>query len=388
MAVVFDSPGGSVAGLAHRAADAAAHAGAELRVHELGLADLADAVTDVLWADAVLFATPTYFGNVSAVFKRFTEGAAPWWLSGDLADRPAGVLTTSRNERGGREGTIRALHHSLYHWGMWPVASPVPGAGESSVAPDDEPARMGGHLAALADRLARRRPWTTPPRVLVAVVPDEAGQGAAIADEIARGARAVGAQVDLRVVAGEPECSLCSQTDRGWVDLGRAEQEPTDLSWADLHRADAVVLGAPAVAGSVASTAVDCLQTIARDGALLRDKPAGAFVWSDRRSAESETQVALLTVNDMLLALGAVVVPPGVHALVRNRNGASPYGTCVVPTTSVDTICDAARLHGRRLAAAAGYLRSLTTQHPARQPPRTAVLNAARPDRPSREAVT
>ena len=72
---------------------------------------------DVAWADAVLFGTPTRFGNLSYQLKAFIDGAGPLWMQGKLANKIYSAFTASRTAHGGQESTILALSNAFYHWG-------------------------------------------------------------------------------------------------------------------------------------------------------------------------------------------------------------------------------------------------------------------------------
>ncbi|MFG2602128.1 NAD(P)H-dependent oxidoreductase [Streptomyces sp. NPDC048514] len=127
VAVVYHSRRGSVRALAALAAEGAREAGAEVRLLRVaddeaagrGWPERPAEPEDVVWADGLVLATPTYYGNVSSAFKRFLESTAPLWRQGLLADRVATGITVSTQRHGGREATLMALQHTLYHWGCW-----------------------------------------------------------------------------------------------------------------------------------------------------------------------------------------------------------------------------------------------------------------------------
>ena len=65
------------------------------KAHLLDTADVPiAAVDDVLWADAVVFGTPTRFGNVSAQLKQFIDTLGPAWFSGLLANKVYSAFTS------------------------------------------------------------------------------------------------------------------------------------------------------------------------------------------------------------------------------------------------------------------------------------------------------
>lgn len=72
---------------------------------------------DLDWADAVIFGTPTRFGNVASQLKQFLDTLGGMWAQGKLADKVySGFVTTSTNH-GGQESTLLALYHSIHHFG-------------------------------------------------------------------------------------------------------------------------------------------------------------------------------------------------------------------------------------------------------------------------------
>jgi NAD(P)H dehydrogenase (quinone) len=81
-------------------------------------ADVAEAsVDDLAWADAVLFGTPTRFGNVASQLKAFIDTTGPLWAQGGLADKVYSAFTASNTAHGGQEATLLALGNVFYHWG-------------------------------------------------------------------------------------------------------------------------------------------------------------------------------------------------------------------------------------------------------------------------------
>jgi NAD(P)H dehydrogenase (quinone) len=72
---------------------------------------------DVVWADAVLFGSPTRFGNVASQLKNFLDQLGPQWGKGQLADKVYAGFTASQTEHGGQETTLLALYNTMYHFG-------------------------------------------------------------------------------------------------------------------------------------------------------------------------------------------------------------------------------------------------------------------------------
>ncbi len=138
VSVIYYSATGSVYQLAQQAVEAAEKAGAEVRLrkvrelapkeaiesnegwsrHALETQDVPEAsADDVVWADAVLFGTPTRYGNVAAQLKQFLDTLGPQWAQGQLADKVYTGFVSTGTKHGGQETTLLALYNSIYHFG-------------------------------------------------------------------------------------------------------------------------------------------------------------------------------------------------------------------------------------------------------------------------------
>jgi len=69
-------------------------------------------------ADAVIFGTPTRFGNMCGQMRQFLDDTGPLWLKGKLVGKVGSVLTSSNTQHGGQESTILTFHATLLHQGM------------------------------------------------------------------------------------------------------------------------------------------------------------------------------------------------------------------------------------------------------------------------------
>ncbi len=72
---------------------------------------------DVVWADAVLFGTPTRSGNVTSQLKQFLDTLGPQWQQGLLSDKVYAGFTSSMTRHGGQESTLLALYQTIHHFG-------------------------------------------------------------------------------------------------------------------------------------------------------------------------------------------------------------------------------------------------------------------------------
>jgi NAD(P)H dehydrogenase (quinone) len=138
VAIIYYSATGSVYQLAQAVREGAEKAGAEVRVrkvhelapkeaiesnegwskHSLETQDVPEAnADDILWADAVVFGTPTRYGNVAAQLKQFLDTLGPQWAQGLLANKIYSGFTSTGTAHGGQETTLLALYNSIYHFG-------------------------------------------------------------------------------------------------------------------------------------------------------------------------------------------------------------------------------------------------------------------------------
>ena len=72
---------------------------------------------DIVWADAVLFGSPTRFGNVASQLKQYLDTLGPQWGEGKLADKVYAGFTAAKTDHGGQESTLLALYNTIYHFG-------------------------------------------------------------------------------------------------------------------------------------------------------------------------------------------------------------------------------------------------------------------------------
>lgn len=75
-------------------------------------------------ADAVIFGTPTRYGNMCAQMRNFLDQTAQLWLSGALVGKVGSVFASTASQHGGQETTITSFHTTLFHLGMVVVGVP------------------------------------------------------------------------------------------------------------------------------------------------------------------------------------------------------------------------------------------------------------------------
>ncbi|HEY6392868.1 MAG TPA: NAD(P)H:quinone oxidoreductase [Bryobacteraceae bacterium] len=138
--IVFYSRNGSTEKMANAVAQGAKAAGAEVRLRRArdivapdvmaqaaGWADNAARMNaeypaptaqDAEWADAIIFGTPTRFGNCSAELKAYIDSLGGLWFQGKLNGKAGSAFTSTSTPHGGNESTIISLYNPLAHLGF------------------------------------------------------------------------------------------------------------------------------------------------------------------------------------------------------------------------------------------------------------------------------
>jgi NAD(P)H dehydrogenase (quinone) len=75
-------------------------------------------------ADAIIFGTPTRFGNMCAQMRNFLDQTGGLWVKGSLVGKVASVFASTGTQHGGQETTITSFHTTLLHQGMIVVGVP------------------------------------------------------------------------------------------------------------------------------------------------------------------------------------------------------------------------------------------------------------------------
>lgn len=87
-------------------------------------------VADLEAADAIIFGTPTRFGNMCGQMRQFLDATGGLWQKGALIGKVGSVFTSSATQHGGQESTILSFHTTLLHQGMVIVGLPYSFAGQ------------------------------------------------------------------------------------------------------------------------------------------------------------------------------------------------------------------------------------------------------------------
>ena len=88
-------------------------------------------VDELATYDAIIFGTPTRFGNMCAQMRNFLDQTGQLWLRGGLIGKVGSVFASTATQHGGQETTITSFHTTLLHHGMVIVGVPYSESGLS-----------------------------------------------------------------------------------------------------------------------------------------------------------------------------------------------------------------------------------------------------------------
>jgi NAD(P)H dehydrogenase (quinone) len=83
--------------------------------------------------DAIIFGTPTRFGNMTAQMRNFLDQTGGLWAKGALVGKVGSVFTSTATQHGGQESTILTFIPTLMHHGMVVVGLPYAFAGQTGL---------------------------------------------------------------------------------------------------------------------------------------------------------------------------------------------------------------------------------------------------------------
>ena len=90
-------------------------------------------VDELAEADAVIFGTPTRFGNMCGQMRQFLDATGQLWAQGSLIGKGGSVFTSSATQHGGQESTILTFHVTLLHHGFVVVGLPYAFQGQMRI---------------------------------------------------------------------------------------------------------------------------------------------------------------------------------------------------------------------------------------------------------------
>ncbi len=90
-------------------------------------------VSELSEADAIIFGTPTRFGNMCGQMRQFLDATGGLWAKGALVGKVGSVFASSATQHGGQESTILSFHITLLHQGMVVVGLPYTFQGQTRI---------------------------------------------------------------------------------------------------------------------------------------------------------------------------------------------------------------------------------------------------------------
>jgi NAD(P)H dehydrogenase (quinone) len=90
-------------------------------------------VADLAEADAIIFGTPTRFGNMTGQMRQFLDATGGLWAQGKLVGKVGSVFASTATQHGGQESTILSFHTTLLHHGMVIVGLPYAFQGQTRI---------------------------------------------------------------------------------------------------------------------------------------------------------------------------------------------------------------------------------------------------------------
>jgi len=90
-------------------------------------------VDELATADAIIFGTPTRFGNMCGQMRQFLDATGQLWAKGALVGKVGSVFTSTATQHGGQESTLLSFHITLLHHGMVVVGLPYSFQGQMRI---------------------------------------------------------------------------------------------------------------------------------------------------------------------------------------------------------------------------------------------------------------
>jgi NAD(P)H dehydrogenase (quinone) len=90
-------------------------------------------VDELSAADAIIFGTPTRFGNMCGQMRQFLDATGQLWANGSLVGKVGSVFTSTATQHGGQESTILTFHVTLLHHGFVVVGLPYAFQGQMRI---------------------------------------------------------------------------------------------------------------------------------------------------------------------------------------------------------------------------------------------------------------
>lgn len=166
VAIIYHSGYGHTAVLAEAVAEGARRAGAHVDLVKLENAgqDFTAALEAVATADAVIFGSPTYMGDVSAVLKAFFEASSKAWMTLAWKDKIAAGFTNGLTPGGNKDNTLGSMIVlAMQHGMIWVGTGLPPGNFEANSKAAPEAANRFSYSLGAVAQSDNAAPEVTPP---------------------------------------------------------------------------------------------------------------------------------------------------------------------------------------------------------------------------------
>lgn len=113
-------------------------------------------VEDLADSDAIIFGTPTRFGNMCGQMRQFLDATGQLWARGALIGKVGSVFASTGSQHGGQESTILTFHVTLLHHGM--IVAGLPYSFQGQMRTDEVTGGSPYGATTIADPTGKRMP--------------------------------------------------------------------------------------------------------------------------------------------------------------------------------------------------------------------------------------
>jgi NAD(P)H dehydrogenase (quinone) len=165
VAIIYHSETGHTGVVAHQVAAGVEDGGSQAIMLKIDNAaqDFTDMIDQASEADAIIFGSPTFMGDISSPLKAFFEATAYAWMSMDWKDKMAGGFTNSMQFAGDKAHALNSiLVLAMQHGMIWVGAGQPPGHHTNGNAAPGQVNRLG-YSVGVATQSDNLSPDLTPP---------------------------------------------------------------------------------------------------------------------------------------------------------------------------------------------------------------------------------
>jgi NAD(P)H dehydrogenase (quinone) len=167
VAIVYHSGYGHTEVVAKEVAEGVSSTGATANLIKIESAaqDMQPLLDAASTADAIIFGSPTYMGDVSAALKTFFEASSKVWYTQGWKDKVAGGFTNSLSMAGNKDQTLASIFVlSMQHGMVWVGTGMMPGNANGNTTSAPEALNRLSYAVGLATQSDNAGPDVTPPK--------------------------------------------------------------------------------------------------------------------------------------------------------------------------------------------------------------------------------